>query len=245
MQKLIVMSATYRQSSKTTPELYEKDPENRLLARGPRHRLPAEMIRDNALFTSGLLVNDIGGPSVKPYQPEGLWEEKTSGRGLVKYIPDMGDKLYRRSLYTFWKRTVPPPAMTIFDASTRDLCTVQRQKTSTPMQALVLLNDPQIIEASRVVAYKMIENSGDDPADRLKYGFRIITGRIPDEDEIEQLLEALADEYDKFKLTPARADTLMNIGQAEQRPDLDIIESAAYTVIASTIFNLYETITKG
>ena len=147
LQKLIVTSATYRQSSQVSSELLARDPDNKLLARGPKTRLTAEMLRDQALAASGLLVQKIGGPSVKPYQPEGVWEE-TAGS---KYEPDKGENLYRRSLYTFWKRTAPHPMMTTFDASERNNCTVRRQATSTPLQALVLLNDPQFVEAARQI----------------------------------------------------------------------------------------------
>ena len=165
MQKLIVTSAAYRQSSKTTPELMQRDPENRLLARGPRFRLPAEMIRDQALFAAGLLMEKIGGPSVKPYQPDGLWKEVTM-QGL-DYMQDKGDDLYRRSLYTYWKRTVAPPMMTNFDAAGRETCVVRETRTNTPLQALNLMNDVTFVEAAR--------DSGttDDEGGRARRGFPV------------------------------------------------------------------------
>ena len=162
MQRLIVTSATYRQSSRVTPELAERDPENRLLARGPRFRLPAELIRDNALAVSGLLDNRIGGPSVYPYQPKGLWEEMAFGEGFTGqiYTESTGKDLYRRSMYTVWKRTVPPPALVTFDAPDREKCTARRSVTNTPLQALVLLNDPTYVEASRFLAARMMTQGG-------------------------------------------------------------------------------------
>ena len=175
MQKMIVMSATYRQSSKVTPELLQRDPENRLLARGPRFRLSAEMIRDQALAVSGLLVEKIGGPSVKPYQPAGLWKEL----GGEDYQQDTGEGLYRRSLYTFWKRTVPPPSMMNFDAAGREACTVRENRTNTPLQALDLMNDPAYVEASRVLAERMMREGGATPESRISFAFRLATARRP------------------------------------------------------------------
>lgn len=185
--KRVVMSATYRQTSKTLQETSRVDPTNIFLAHYPRQKLPAEMIRDNALVTSGLLNKTIGGPSVKPHQPEGLWEETTSGQGLTQYQPDGGVNRYRRSLYTFWKRTVPPPNMITFDAPTRDLCTVERQKTSTPLQSLVLLNDPQFYNAAEAIAKKIDEEKTlQTEKEKIHKLFRTITLRSPT--EVEQKL---------------------------------------------------------
>jgi hypothetical protein len=185
--KRVVMSATYRQNSKTLQETSRVDPTNIFLAHYPRQKLPAEMIRDNALVTSGLLNKTIGGPSVKPHQPEGLWEETTSGQGLTQYQPDGGVNRYRRSLYTFWKRTVPPPNMITFDAPTRDLCTVERQKTSTPLQSLVLLNDPQFYNAAEAIAKKIDEEKTlQTEKEKIHKLFRTITLRSPT--EVEQKL---------------------------------------------------------
>src|SRR5690606_26901521 len=173
------------QSTKVSKELQELDPENRLLARAPRLRLTAELIRDQALKISGLLNKEVGGPSVKPYQPAGIWEATTGGGGgsTATYITSTGKDLYRKSLYTFWKRTVPPPSMMTFDAASRDLCTVKRQETNTPLQALVLLNDPQIIEASRLIAKNAIDRR-EGAKDQIQYIFQLATSRNPDGEEL-------------------------------------------------------------
>ncbi len=185
MQRLIVTSATYRQSAKVTPALLEKDPENRLLARGSRGRLPAEMIRDTALAASGLLNGEIGGPSVLPYQPKGLWEEMAFGDGFSaqSYEQSHGKDLYRRGMYTFWKRTVPPASLATFDAPDREKCTARRTMTNTPLQALALLNDPTYVEASRAMAQRAIREGGKDVDSRLSYAFRLATARKPTDKE--------------------------------------------------------------
>ncbi len=244
--KTMVMSATYQQSSKVTEELLELDPENNFLARASRQRLSAEMIRDHALATSGLLDKTIGGPSVKPYQPDGLWAETVGGGGgsLAKYIQDKGSKIYRRSIYTFWKRTVPPPSMMTFDASTRDVCAVRRSTTSTPLQALVMLNDPQIVEASRVLAYQSIEKE-KEVKKRIGMMFRLATSREITTAELDNLLAFFKEEKSKFEKTPKDAKALLQIGEYPQRDLLADSEMAAYTIIANVIFNLDETITKG
>jgi hypothetical protein len=190
LQRLIVLSATYRQSSVALPTLVERDPENVLLARGPSYRMSAEMIRDNALAVSGLLVRTIGGPSVHPYQPDGLWEELAT-RNETSYKQDTGDNLYRRSMYTVWKRSTPPPSMISFDASERNFCTVLRQKTSTPLQALVLLNDPQYVEAARMLAERMIKEGGPTLDAQIAFAFRLLTSRRPEPSENE-MLQALS-----------------------------------------------------
>ena len=176
MQKTIVMSATYRQSSQVTPELLQKDPENRLLARGPRVRLSADVVRDQALAVSGLLVDKIGGPSVKPYQPAGLWKELTGGED---YKPDHGEGLHRRSLYTFWKRTAPPPMMMNFDGAGRETCVVREMRTNTPLQSLNLMNDVTFLEAARGLAQRMLREGGNTAEERIAYGFRLATARRP------------------------------------------------------------------
>ncbi len=244
--KTIVMSATYQQSSKVTEELLEIDPENNLLAHAPRLRLSAEMIRDHALSVSGLLDKTVGGPSVKPYQPDGLWAETIGGGGgsLAKYIQDQGSKIYRRSIYTFWKRTVPPPSMMTFDATSRDICAVKRPTTSTPLQALVMLNDPQIIEASRVLSYLVIEQE-NEVKNRIAMMFRLATSRNINEDELQNLVSFFEGEKEKFQASPKDAKALLQIGEYPQRDLLDDAELAAYTIIANTIFNLDETITRG
>jgi hypothetical protein len=244
--KYLVMSATYRQSAKTTPELQAHDPENQLLAHAPRLRLTAEQIRDHALAISGLLVAEIGGPSVKPYQPEGLWEEKIGGGGgsTAKYVTDKGKKLYRRSLYTFWKRTVPPPSMMTFDAVSRDFCMVKRETTSTPLQALVLLNDPQIVEAARVLSYRAIE-AENDLGKRIAFMFQLATSRTPEAEELEKLETYFNEELARFSNNEKKAEAFLNVGEYEQKELLKKPEMAAYAVVANAIFNLDETITRG
>lgn len=241
LQKKIVLSATYQQSSKVTDELLERDPTNKWLTRGPRYRMSFEMIRDNVLAVSNLLNREIGGPSVKPYQPEGLWAETTSGVGLTKYEPDSGDDLYRRSLYTFWKRTVPPPAMMTFDASSRDLCEVNRQKTNTPLQALVMMNDPQILEASRVLAYRVL-NARENDAERLTFAFEKILGRTPSIEETEVLTDFLNIEQKRFQEAPQQTIEYLSVGQYPQ--EIESPEAAAFMSVINTIFNLDEAISK-
>jgi len=246
MQRLMVTSAAYRQSSHLTPELHEKDPENRLLARGPRFRLPAEMVRDNALAISGLLVDKQGGPSVRPYQPKGLWEEIAFGDvySAQTYEQDHGQALYRRSMYTFWKRTSPPPALITFDAPDREKCTARRSVTNTPLQALVLLNDPTYIEAARVFAEKMIREGGSDANRRIRYAFRLATARDPDAKELQVLRELERAEAATYRRHPGAAKKLTGIGEAKVDGKEDPSELAAWTTVASTILNLDETITR-
>ena len=237
-QKLIVMSATYQQSSVVDPELLKRDPSNELLARGPSYRLSAEMIRDNALAASGLLVRKIGGPSVKPYQPEGLWEEKGEfSHFLLTYQPDKGDGLYRRSLYTFWRRTSPPPSMLVFDAGSRYLCTVERQSTNSPQQALVLLNDPQYVEASRILAERMMKEGGINPEDRITYAFRLLTSRKPNEQEMELLSGLYREELVNYQKDKTSALDLLSVGERPRDPGLDVATLAANSVVASIIMN--------
>jgi uncharacterized protein DUF1553/uncharacterized protein DUF1549/concanavalin A-like lectin/glucanase superfamily protein/cytochrome c len=247
LQKLIVMSATYRQSSKVRPTLWERDPENRLLARGPRYRLPAPTLRDQALSASGLLVEKLGGPSVKPYQPAGLWEEISFNRKDVStdfYVQDHGDKLWRRSLYTFWKRTVAPPGMSLFDASGREMCGVRPKVTNTPLQALALMNDVTFVEAARALAERMLIQGGSTPAERVTHGWRLVLARKPSARELEVLLKSLDRHREKFDASPDTAKKLLSVGEAPLKPDLPPSELAAYTAVANTILNLDETVTK-
>ena len=242
--KYIVLSSTYRQSSVVNAAMLERDPKNELLARGSRSRLTAEQIRDQALAISGLLVADVGGPSVKPYQPPGLWDEMTSGGGRVKYVPDTGDKLYRRSLYTYWKRTIPPPSMMTFDAAGRDICTVKRQSTSTPLQALVLLNDPQFLEASKVLAYNAIKKR-EPTKDCIQLIFRKATSRFPTAEELAGLTSLYKEQKNRFSNDEESINELIDIGEYElDLTAMDQANWAALTIIASTILNLDETITK-
>ncbi len=246
MQRLIVTSATYRQSSKVTPELLEKDPENRLLAHGPRFRLPAEMVRDNALAVSGLLNPEIGGASVFPYQPKGLWEEMAFGEGFSaqSYTPSHGQDLYRRSMHTFWKRTVPPPSLSTFDAPDREKCTARRSVTNTPLQALVLLNDPTYIEAARSLAQRTLEAVPKDPSRRVAYAFRLATDRKPEPREVKVLRDLARTELLHYRQDRSAAEKLLHVGESPFDQKLDASELAAWTTVASTILNLDETITK-
>src|SRR4030095_8712629 len=199
--KTIVLSATYGQSSRTTPELLHRDPENRLLARGPRLRLSAEMVRDQALFVSGLLVEKLGGPSVRPYQPDGLYKDMLFSN-MTNYAQDKGEGLWRRSLYTFWKRTVMPPPMQVFDASSRESCTVRETRTNTPRQALNLMNDTTYVEAARLMAQRMLREGGTRPEDRLAFGLLLAAGRRPDDSEKRLLMENLQIRLEYFRGHP-------------------------------------------
>jgi mono/diheme cytochrome c family protein len=242
LQKTIVTSATYRQSSKVTPALLAKDPENRLLARGPRVRLPAEMVRDQALAVSGLLVEKIGGPSVKPYQPAGLWEEvAASGSG---YKQDHGPDLYRRSLYTFWKRTVAPPSMMTFDSAAREMCVVRQARTNTPLQALTLMNDITYVEAARALGQRMIREGGASPEGRISFAFRLATARLPRADELKVLRAGYERRLAEYRANIDAAKELIAVGESKPDPSLDPSELAACTVLASLILNLDEVITK-
>lgn len=236
--KTIVMSATYRQSSAVNPIDLEKDPENTWLARGPAYRLPAEMIRDNALAASGLLVREVGGHSVKPYQPDGLWIEKTSfSPKLLRYKMTKGDSLYRRSLYTFIRRTVPHPVMTAFDAPNRTVCTVKRENTNTPLQALVLLNETQFVEAARAMAEKVQRAGCEDPEAQIEYAFVSITSRLPKPKEVALLSKFYASQRSHFEQYPAEADSLMQVGESPFNKDLEAVQTAALTMVTNTIFN--------
>ncbi|HKC87326.1 MAG TPA: DUF1553 domain-containing protein, partial [Blastocatellia bacterium] len=246
MQKLIVTSATYRQSSQVTPELREKDPENRLLARGPRYRLPAEIIRDNALAAGGLLDDEIGGHSVLPYQPPGLWEEMAFGDGfsMQEYVQSHGKDLYRRSMYTFWKRTVPPAAMATFDAPDREKCVARRAVTNTPLQALVTLNDPTYVEASRAMAEKTLREGGKDTRSRIVYVFRLALARKPSTQEAKVLRDLLSQQLTNYRKDGKAAGELLRVGESKVDDKIDQAELAAWTMVASAILNLDETITK-
>ncbi|HEX4373193.1 MAG TPA: DUF1553 domain-containing protein, partial [Puia sp.] len=242
--KQIVMSATYRQSAKITPEKLSKDPENTFLSRGPRNRLQAEFIRDLVLSSSGLLVKTIGGPSVKPYQPQGLWESATSGRGvLATYIQDHGDSLYRRGMYTFIKLTVPPPSMVMFDASNRDQCEVRRLKTNTPLQALIMMNDPTVLEASRVLAEKLsLEQTAT--ADKIIKAFRLIVCRKPSDKELRSLQDYYNDQLQQFSQKKLSAEKTIETGEYTTGKNIDINNTASLIKVINVIYNLEETITK-
>ncbi|MCH7919394.1 MAG: DUF1553 domain-containing protein [Planctomycetes bacterium] len=244
MIKLMVTSATYRQTSRIPSELQEKDPRNLLLARGPRFRLQGEFIRDHALAISGLMVGDIGGPSVKPYQPPGLWNEVALSAN-VKFVQDHGDNLYRRSMYIYWKRSAPQPAMLIFDAPTREKCTIQRQRTNTPLQALALMNDVQFVEAARALAQRMIQEGGKTIESRLIFAHRLATAHRPSAKIIEILTDAYSTHFAAFEQDPSRADQLLQVGESKADPSLDKIEHAAWTMVANIILNLDQFVTRG
>ncbi|MDA1214560.1 MAG: DUF1553 domain-containing protein, partial [Planctomycetota bacterium] len=244
MQRLIVTSATFRQSAHVTEQHVDKDPENILLARGPRHRMDAEMIRDNMLAISGLLVRKIGGKSVRPYQPDGIWEAVAfTGSNTMKYTRDEGNALFRRSIYTFWKRTAPPPAMTTFDAPSREACTVKRARTNTPLQALALMNDEQYVEAARHLAERMMTEATASPQEKIAHAFKLATARTPTEQEMtifEQLYQSHKAEYDA---DPEAALKLVTVGTTPRDETLSVPDLATWTMIANLILNLDETIT--
>ena len=243
--KTIVMSATYRQSSRVTPQLMARDPQNRLLARGPRMRLDAEVIRDSALFVSGQLVGRIGGPSVFPYHPKGLWQEINNRPGYSRvYKRDIGEKLYRRSLYTFWKRTVPPPSMATFDAPEREFCVVQRSRTNTPLQAFVMLHDPQFVEAARHLAARMMQQDGLSTADRIGFGFEACVSRRPNAAELAVLMQMFKERLKQYRVNRQAAERLLAVGESPRDGTLNLAEHAAFTTIARMLLNLSEFITK-
>jgi hypothetical protein len=266
--RLLVTSATYRQSSRIAdfgsgiadssrndpksevPDPYSIDPENRLLARGPRFRLPAEFIRDQALAASGLLNYEIGGKSVSPYQPPGLWEELMSREDgdrftAQKYVQSHGEDLYRRTMYTFWKRTCPPPTLATFDAPDRETCTVRRARTNTPLQALVLLNDPTYVEASRKLAERVLGEAGGSVEDRISLAFRLVTARTPKPRETAILKELLEDRRAKYGRNRAAAEQLLSVGESAWDKRFDAAELAAWAAVAEAILNLDEAVTRG
>ena len=246
MQRLIVTSATYRQTSHVGEETYRRDPENRLLARGPRMRLDGEEVRDAALSVSTLLVNQLGGKSVYPYQPQGLWLELNNRPGYSKAYPQgTGDDLYRRSLYTFWKRTVPSPMLKTFDAPEREFCTVRRSRTNTPLQALLLLNGTQFVEAARKLGERMMLEGGDSIDGRITFGFRLVTSRPPTDAELAIFRAAYEAERKQYAADEAAADKLLSVGESPRDTRLDKAELAAHTAVARLLMNLNEAITKG
>ena len=236
--RLILASATYRQSSQSSEELVQRDPENRWMARGPRFRLSAEMIRDGALAASGLLVEQLGGPSVKPYQPDGLWKDLAG----LDYDQDHGPSLYRRSLYTFWKRTVAPPSMVAFDAAGRETCVVKETRTNTPLQALNLMNDLTYVEASRLLAERMMVSSAI--SDRIHRAFELVLSRPPQSRELEILTAGYERHLAYYRANPKDADALTKIGEFPRDAKLDTSELAACTTVAGLILNLDEAVTR-
>lgn len=256
LQKLIVMSATYRQSSKcsvpsakhlalsTEHSALLSDPDNRLLSRGPRVRLSAEALRDQALFASGLLVEKLGGPSVRPYMPDGVWDETSRYGDLRGYKHDTNDGLYRRTLYTIWKRTAAPPSMLLFDAPNREICTVKRSRTNTPLQALTLLNEITYVEAARKLAERMLLEGGKSPSERITFGFRWATSRKPTADELAVLIEGLNEDIARLKQQPEAVKQVISTGESRPNVSLDPAELAAYTLTANVLLNLDEVVTR-
>jgi hypothetical protein len=242
--KLMVTSATYRQSAVATPELLERDPANRLLARGPRYRLEAEQLRDQALAASGLLVAKVGGRPVRPYQPEGIWEDVAMKQSTTRYYhSDSGESLYRRSIYTMWKRTAPAPAMDILNAPTREVSCVRRDRTNTPLQALVTLNDPLFVEASRALAARVLHSATAFDA-RLDTVSMQLLGRAFTSPERGVLRRTLDDALATYRRNPTAAQQLLTVGASTPDPTLPAPELAAWTIVASQVMNLDESLTK-
>jgi hypothetical protein len=242
MHRLVVISATYRQSARVTPALYERDPYNRLYARGPRFRMDGEMVRDNALAISGVLNRKIGGPSVFPYQPDGVWNNPYSGD---KWLTSTKGDQYRRGLYTFWRRTAPYAALMAFDAPSREVCTERRPRTNTPLQALAVLNDKAFVEPAAALARRMMTEVHGTDEDRTVHGFRLCVARPPSSAELERLLELYRENLTKYKEDPAAAKAMATSGLAKPPNEMDIPELAAWTVVANVLLNLDETVTKG
>ncbi len=244
VHKLIVMSAAYRQITRATPVLREKDPDNRLLARGPRFRLSAEVLRDQSLTVSGLLVEKVGGPSVRPYMPFGVWDETSVYGNLRNYQADSGEGLYRRTLYTIWKRTAAPPTMLLFDSPSREICTVKRSRTNTPLQALALLNEITYVEAARRLAERMLTEGGKSAQERIAWAFRMVTARRPQSEEMTLLVGGLNKRLAHYRQDPAAAKKLVAQGASVAAATINVEELAAYTTTANVLLNLDEVITR-
>jgi hypothetical protein len=241
MFKMMVMSATYRQSSVTTPEKIERDPENRLLARGPRFRMDGEMVRDYALAASGLLVEKVGGPSVRPYQPPGIWDiVGMPGGDTRKYVQDHGDDLYRRSVYTFWKRQAPPATMEIFNAPSRETCTVRRERTDTPLQALATMNDPQFVEAARHLAQESLEQNND----ALDFMAERLLARPLTAAERKIVSANAGDLLAHYEADPTETAKLLAVGESQTDENVNWPKLAAYTMVANELMNLDEVLNK-
>jgi hypothetical protein len=245
LYKLILMSSTYQQAATMTPEKLAKDPENRFLSRGPRFRMDAEMVRDYALSVSGLLSPTIGGPSVRPYQPEGVWEMVAMPESDTRnYKRDSGEKLYRRSLYTFWKRAAPPASMEVLNAPSREVCTVRRERTNTPLQALATLNDPQMVEAARKLAEATLRDGGNSDSERMDFIARRVLARpLRDQERpvIEKVFEDLREYYQE---SAEDAKTLISVGETQADEKLEPALLATYTMVANTLMNLDEVLNK-
>lgn len=246
IMRLIVTSSAYRQSSHVTKEQYTHDPENRLLARGARYRLPGEFIRDISLQSAGLLIPKIGGQSVRPYHPTGLWEEIGFGGGFSAqtYVQDHGEDLYRRGMYTFWKRTCPPPSLATFDAPEREFCIVRRSVTNTPLQALVLMNDPTYVEASRKLAERLMTEGGTVPKQRIQFAYRLLLSRYATAQEMQVVIRAFNNQMTLFRSDSKLAEKLLTTGESKRNEKLDMTELSAWTMVASMLLNLDETLNR-
>ncbi len=244
MQKLLVMSAAYRQSAALTPALAERDPDNRLLAHGPRFRLSAETVRDQALAVSGLLNDKFGGPSVRPYMPPNVWDETSVYGDMRGYKADEGEGLYRRTLYTIWKRTAAPPTMLLFDSPSREICTVKRGRSNTPLQALALLNEVTYVEAARRLAERMLTEGGATPEARIAWAFQRATARQPDAKELQTLTAGLTARLTLYQQDAAAAQQLISQGASKPDAKLNPAELAAYTATANILLNLDEVVTR-
>ena len=245
LMKQIVMSTTYRQESVTTPLQLQRDPRNRLLARGPRFRLDAEMLRDQALAVSGLLVGQVGGPSVKPPQPAGLWKAVSYSKSNTgTFVQDSGSAVHRRSMYTFWKRTSPPPQMSTLDAPSREACVIRRERTNTPLQALLMMNDPQYIEAARHFAQRILQQADFAPRKRIAWAFEQVTSRAPSANEVDQLLSVHRKFREAYTGDVDSAKSLIALGESPAEESLDPVEMATWTMMANVLLNLDEVVTK-
>jgi hypothetical protein len=241
--RLMVTSATYRQSSKVTPAMLEKDARNRLLSHAPRRRLEAEAVRDQALAVSGLLSRKMGGPSVYPPQPDGLWKVAFNG-GQNAYPTSKGEDRYRRGLYTFWRRTMPPPSMTTFDAPSRESCTLRRVPTNTPLQAFVTMNDPVFVECAQALARRMMREGGEDTESKVSFGLRLCLGRPPSEEQVKTLVGLYEKEAGAYQSDPEGATKLATQPLGSLPEGADAAETAAYTVVANVLLNLDAVLTK-
>jgi hypothetical protein len=244
IQRLMVTSETYQQSSAVSAEHLAKDPENRLLARMPRLRLSAEMLRDQALAVSGLLVDKIGGPSVRPYMPDAVWDETSVYGNLRNYQPDTGEGLYRRTLYTIWKRTAAPPSMLLFDSPSREICTVKRSRSNTPTQALALLNEVTFVEAARKLAESMILEGGATAESRVDWAFLRVLSRKPDAFEKDTVLKRLKARLERLAPDDNASRQLVAVGNSKAADTIPAAELAAYTVTANVLLNLDETVSR-
>jgi hypothetical protein len=246
MHRLIVTSATYRQSSRVTPDRLERDPFNRLFSRGPRFRMEVEMVRDQALALGGLLKRTIGGPSVFPHQPDGIWAAPYSGD---RWNESRGGDQYRRGLYTFWRRSAPYPAFLAFDAPSREVCCERRSRTNTPLQALATLNDPAFVQPAAALARRIIAESRGTAEDRAAFGFRLVLARRPRKAELDQLVALHAENLAQYRRDPAAAAAMAAVGPGASADatsrNTDKAELAAWTVVANVLLNLDETVTKG